>query len=69
VELKLWDAKGTLLWRKRRGLALLEVLRGKGNRLEERPLSEALSDTERTQHWMQATFNLIGPQALPASSR
>jgi hypothetical protein len=69
VELKLWDAKGTLLWRKRRGLALLEVLRGKGNRLEERPLSEALSDTERTQHWMQATFNLIGPQALSASSR
>ncbi len=65
VELKLWDAKGNLLWRNRRGLALLEVMNGKGTHLEDRPLPVALGDSERMQHWMEAAFKSIG--AVPAS--
>jgi hypothetical protein len=69
VELKLWDARGNLLWRNRRGLALLEVMNGKGTRLEERPLSVTLADTQRIQGWMAATFNSIGPGAGPPPAR
>jgi hypothetical protein len=63
VELKLWDAKGNLMWRNRRGLALLEVMNGKGTRLENRPLPAILADTQRIQRWMEAAFKAIGPAA------
>jgi hypothetical protein len=67
VEMKLWDAKGNLLWRNRRGLALLEVLNGMGTHLEERPLPVALADTQRMQRWMQAAFGSIGPGGAAGS--
>jgi hypothetical protein len=60
VELKLWDAKGSLLWRNRRGLALLEVLAG--NKLRERPLSEFLSDPRAVQGWLAVVFKSLGPE-------
>jgi hypothetical protein len=66
VEMKLWDAKGNLVWRNRRGLALLEVMNGKGTRLDDRPLPVALGDGERMQHWMEAAFKSISP-APPSS--
>ena len=59
VELKLWDANGNLLWRNRRGLALLEVL--KGNHLRERPLPEFLGDSQAVQAWLNAAFKPILP--------
>lgn len=68
VELKLWDAKGNLLWRNRRGLALLEVLTGAGNRLRERPLSEILADRSRMQGWMETAFKSIGPETSQAKA-
>lgn len=66
VELKLWDAKGKLLWRNRRGLALLEVMAGK--ELRQRPLSEFLADPRAVQEWLAAAFKSLGPSApsLPA---
>jgi len=69
VELKLWDAKGNLVWRNRRGLALLEVMNGKGTRLEDRPLPVALGDGERMQHWMEAAFKSIAPGSAPTPHR
>jgi len=67
VELKLWDAKGKLLWRNRRGLAVLEVLTGKSNRLRERPLPEFLMNTQAVQLWLAATFKSIGPNPTPSA--
>lgn len=67
VELKLWDATGKLLWRNRRGLAVLEVLEGKSNHLRERPLPEFLMNTQAVQAWMAATFKSIGPGQTPAA--
>ncbi|HUI43942.1 MAG TPA: hypothetical protein VL523_18420 [Terriglobia bacterium] len=63
VELKLWSAQGRLLWRNRRGLALLQVLAGRGNRLRERPLSEYLENAQAVQAWMKAAF-----KALPTAT-
>lgn len=68
VELKLWDAAGNLLWRNRRGLALLEIMNGKGTHLEDRPLPVALADAPRIQHWMDAAFKSIAPKAPLAPS-
>ncbi len=67
VELRLWDARGNLLWRNRRGLALLEVMNGKGTRTEDRPLPVVLADTPRIQSWMEAAFKSIGPGAAPGA--
>jgi hypothetical protein len=68
VELKLWDANGKLLWRNRRGLAVLEVLAGKSNHLRERPLPEFLMNTQAVQSWMAATFQSIGPGSAPRTT-
>ena len=57
VELKLWDAQGKLLWRNRRGLALLQVLEGRSNNLRPRPLSEYLANTPAIQAWLDAVFH------------
>ena len=67
VELKLWDATGKLLWRNRRGLAVLEVLEGKSNHLRQRPLPEFLTNTQAVQAWMAATFKSIGPSQTPGA--
>ena len=69
VELKLWDAKGNLVWRNRRGLALLEVMNGKGTHLEDRPLPATLGDGERMQRWMEAAFKSIAPGSAPTPHR
>jgi hypothetical protein len=67
VELKLWDAKGKLLWSNRRGLAVLEVLEGKSNHVRERPLPEFLMNTQAVQAWMAATFKSMGSGQTPAA--
>jgi hypothetical protein len=67
VELKLFDAKGKLLWRNRRGFAVLQVLAG-GNRLRDRPISEFLGDTQAVQAWLGETFKSVGPVASGSSA-
>lgn len=67
VELKLFDAKGKLLWRNRRGLAVLQVLAGVGNHLRDRPLPEFLNDTPAVQTWLSETFKSVGPVAYGSS--
>ena len=67
VELKLWDAKGRLLWRSRRGLALLEVMAGK--ELRQRPLTEFLSDPRAVQDWLAGAFKSLGPGASKPSEQ
>jgi len=67
VELKLWDATGRLLWRNRRGLAVLEVVEGKSDHLRQRSLPEFLMNTQAVQAWMAATFKSIGSGPTPAA--
>jgi hypothetical protein len=67
VELKLWDAKGKLLWRNRRGLALLQVLQGT-NRLRDRSLTEYLNDMQAVQAWLGETFKSVGPAMYESSA-
>jgi hypothetical protein len=67
VELRLWDANGKLLWRNRRGLAVLEVLAGKSSHLRERPLPEFLMNTQAVQSWLDATFKSIGPPSTSSA--
>ena len=66
VELKLWNAKGELLWRNRRGLAVLQVLAG-GNHLRDRSLPEFFNDTQAVQSWLDETFKSIGPEVESTS--
>lgn len=68
VELKLWDAKGKLMWRNRRGLALLQVFQGASNRLRDRPLSEFLMNTPGVQEWLAAAFKSVGPLTYDSST-
>ena len=69
VALKLWDAQGQVLWRNRRGLALLEVLEGKGNHLKARPLPEFLVNSRAVQAWLDSVFRNIAPEAQTAGAK
>jgi hypothetical protein len=69
VTLKLWDAQGKLLWRNRRGLALLEVLEGKSDRLRQRPLPEFLINAQAVQAWLDSVFKNMLPEAQTAGAK
>jgi hypothetical protein len=67
---KLWDAQGRLLWTHRRGFCVLALQQGIGMKFRDRPISEAVQDTERTQKWLNQVFGSWLPaQSSPASSK
>ncbi len=53
---KLWDPQGKLLWTHRRGFCVLALERGIGTKFRDRPISEAVQDTERTEKWLNQVF-------------
>jgi hypothetical protein len=53
---KLWDPQGRLLWTHRRGFCVLALQQGIGTKFRDRPISEAVQDTERTQKWLDLVF-------------
>lgn len=59
VVLKLWDARGNLLWNNRRGFAALGVQEGLGGKLRYRPLSEYLQDSAKVEKWLTSTFGTL----------
>lgn len=65
ITLKLFDRRGALLWRNRRGLALLVVPEsGVSNKLRERPLAKYLASATDTQKWLSKAFaSLVGSTA------
>ena len=64
VVLKLWDPDGKLLWRHRRGFAVLAWMTGVGGKFRDRPISEILQNTAAVQEWFEALFAAF----LPAKS-
>lgn len=52
VVMRLWDAHGNLRWTNRSGLAVLAVKEGLGDKLRDRPLSEALRNRAMVDKWL-----------------
>jgi hypothetical protein len=53
---KLWDTQGRPLWSHRRGFCVLALQQGIGGKFRERPISEAVQDTERDEKWLNLVF-------------
>jgi len=65
---KLWDAQGRLLWTHRRGFCVLALQQGISTKFRDRPISEAVQDTERTEKWLNQVFGSWLPPASSARS-
>ena len=61
TDMSLWDQTGKLLWKKRRGFAVLGVQTGVGSRYRERPLTDVYADGERMQRWLAETLGSLAP--------
>jgi hypothetical protein len=64
ADMTLWSQSGKLLWKKRRGFALLGTPSG-GSKYRERPLTEVYADNGAMQNWLKAT---LGDLALPGDA-
>jgi hypothetical protein len=62
ADMSLWSESGKLLWKCRRGFAVLAVQSGMGVKYRERPLTEVYDDTGAMQRWLEST---LGPLAPP----
>jgi hypothetical protein len=61
AEMYLWSRAGFLLWKQRRGFAVLGVKSGISSKLRERPLSEVYRDSDAMQGWLEATLGTLAP--------
>jgi hypothetical protein len=61
ADMSLWNPEGKLLWKKRRGFAVLGVQTGMGSKYRERPLTEVYEDSAAMQHWLAETLRLLAP--------
>jgi hypothetical protein len=59
ADMNLWDQSGKLLWKKRRGFAVLGVQSGAGGKYRERPLTEVYADTGAMQRWLEGTLSQL----------
>jgi hypothetical protein len=59
--MSLYSQTGNLLWKKRRGFAVLGVQSGMGTKYRERPLAEVYTDTGAVQRWLQDTLGQLAP--------
>jgi hypothetical protein len=62
ADMNLWSQTGKLLWKKRRGFAVLGVQSGMGSKYRERPLTEVYQDTDAMQRWLEGTFGQLAPR-------
>jgi hypothetical protein len=65
--MNLWSQSGKLLWKKRRGFAVLGVQSGMGGKYRERPLKEVYDDTAAMQRWLVATLSQLAPPTKGAA--
>lgn len=60
TDMSLWSRTGQLLWKKRRGFALLGVQAG-GPKFRERPLAEVYANSDFMQRWLADTLGDLAP--------
>jgi hypothetical protein len=61
ADMNLWSKSGQLLWKKRRGFAVLGVQSGIGGKYHERPLKELYEELEWMQRWLVDTLGQLAP--------
>ena len=61
ADMSLWSQTGKLLWKKRRGFALLGVQSGLGAKYHERPLTEVYANTGAMERWLEQTLGQLAP--------
>ncbi|MFZ0962412.1 MAG: hypothetical protein WAO35_16055 [Terriglobia bacterium] len=61
ADMSLWSQNGKLLWKKRRGFALLGVQSGLSKSYHERPLTEVYADSSAMQRWLEQTLGELAP--------
>jgi hypothetical protein len=61
ADLSLWSEGGKLLWKKRRGFAVLALQSGVNSKYRERPLTEVYADQHAMQRWLADTLGQLAP--------
>jgi len=61
ADMNLWSQSGKLLWKKRRGFAVLGVQSGLGGKYHERPLKEVYDNSDAMQRWLIDTLSQLAP--------
>lgn len=61
ADMYLWSATGKLLWRARRGFAVLGLKSGVSSKFRERPLTEVYEKTDFMQRWLEEVFSQLAP--------
>ena len=61
ADMNLWSQTGKLLWKKRRGFAVLGVRSSMGSNYRERPLTEVYQNTDTMQRWLESTLGQLVP--------
>jgi len=61
ADMNLWSQTGKLLWKKRRGFAVLGVQSGMGSKYRGRPLTEVYEDSGAMQRWLEGTLGQLAP--------
>ena len=61
ADMSLWNKAGKMLWKKRRGFAVLGMQTAIGARYRERPLTEVYQDNETMQRWLTTTLGELAP--------
>jgi hypothetical protein len=61
ADMNLWSQSGTLLWKKRRGFAVLGVQSGLGGKYHERPLKEVYDNSDAMRRWLIDTLSQLAP--------
>jgi len=68
ADVSLWSQTGKLLWKKRRGFAVLGVQSGLATKYHERPLTEVYKDSGAMRRWLGETLGQLAPaKATPAA--
>ena len=66
ADMMLWSQTGRLLWKRRRGFAVLGIQSGFGGNYHQRPLSEVYKDSGEMHHWLVDTLGQLVPPTAPA---
>ena len=66
AEMNLWSPTGKLLWKKRRGFAVLGVKSGMGSKYRERPLTEVYQNNDAVERWLEGTLGQLAPPVKAA---